>query len=124
MDSDFPHESFYKTDYKEITRLPFPEEARFLYKSASFPDQFGDYTSVFVVQTSQEIYNRLMNHLPAIGFTESNRDNRLSPETQAALTTTKYKIARAFISAEEIGKSYYVAFLDNHRTLLLRRVSW
>ncbi len=119
----FPHESFYKTDYKEITRLQCTEEAKFLYKSASFPDPFGDYTSVFVMQTSPEAYNRLINHLPRIGFTETNRDNRYSPETKAALTAAKYKIARAFISAEEIGKSYYVAFLDDRRTILLRRAS-
>ena len=42
----YPNEDFYKTDFKEVTQIEFPLDSKFIFKTATFPDHFGDYTSV------------------------------------------------------------------------------
>ncbi len=119
----YPPEDFYKEDYKQVTQLNFPEKAVFLYKFASFPDYFGDYTSVFLIQIESKEYTRLMNHLPTARFLTVNNDSRPTPETNTALAKTPATILRAF-SYEKESKRFYVALFNDHQTVLVKRQSW
>lgn len=120
----YPPEDFYKEDYKQVTQLNFPEKAVFLYKYASFPDHFGDYTSVFLIQIESKEYIRLLHHLPNAGFVTTNNDPRHLTQTQIALTKVPSQISVEFINETKESKSFYVALFNDHKTVLVRRHSW
>lgn len=120
----YPGEDFYKIDFKEVTELDCPEKADFVYKYASFPDSFGDYTSVFLIQIDPTEYDRLLHHLPNAGFVTTNNDPRHVPQTQIALTKASSQISMEFINETKEDKSFYVALFNDHKTVLVRRHSW
>lgn len=120
----YPGEDFYKIDFKEVTELDCPEKADFVYKYASFPDPFGDYTSVFLIQIDPAEYKRLLHHLPNAGFVTTNNDPRHVPQTQIALTKAPSQISMGFINETKEHKSFYVALFNDRKTVLVRRHSW
>ena len=118
----FPADEFYKEDFKEITKLDFPEQSEILYKTASYPDQFGDYTSVFAVKTTNKNYQKVLNQIRKTGFV-NKKDSWYSPETNEALSKANENIKSEYFK-EKAGKNYYLAFLKDNKTIILRRISW
>lgn len=120
----YPGEDFYKTDFKEVTGVEFPENGRFLYKTASFPDHFGDYTSVVIVQVGKDFYKILPNKLI---------DHRLR-KTKTKVSSSEFEKALSYVEDEKIvkeyklieggGVNYYVGFLSDKKTLIVKRHSW
>ena len=71
----YPTEDFYKTDFKEVTGVNFPIEARIQYKSSTFPDPFGDYQSISVVKVSRSFYDSLPSILINKGLVQQQNRN-------------------------------------------------
>ena len=67
-----PLDEFYKEKYKEVTLLDFPEKGIIKHKTASYPDQFGDYTACFVVELDSKSLKLLKNNLLKNGFIEKS----------------------------------------------------
>lgn len=122
--SIYPNEDFYKVDFKEVTQIEFPEGSKFIYKSATFPDHFGDYTSVFMFETSEKEIEKLKDQLEKLKFEEIQDDKWHSPETKTAIEKTKAKIIHQYSYEIQVGKNYYVGLFDDHKTVLARRISW
>lgn len=119
----FPDDDFYKSDYTEVTGLEFPADAKIISKTASFPDLFGDYISVFVIRTSEQKYSEILSHLKASGF-GAIEDNRHSPEMKDELNLAGLKVKTGLNSIKKTGIDFYVAFLSDNRSILVRRISW
>jgi hypothetical protein len=57
----YPQDSFYINDFEEVTGLSLPESVTVLYKSASYPDFQGDYTSEAVFEFSEDSFLKLID---------------------------------------------------------------
>jgi hypothetical protein len=66
----FPDESFYAEEFKDVTLKELPHSAKFISKSASYPDFHGDYCSQSQIRLSKNDYSKLLWEL--------HEDERLS----------------------------------------------
>ena len=120
----YPSQDFYEDDFKEVTQIEFPKNSKFIYKDATFPDHFGDYTSVFMIETSKNEIDKLKAQLEKLKFEEIQDDKWHSFETKSAIQKTKAKISNQYNYEIQDGKNYYVALFDDNKTVLIRRISW
>ncbi|MBD0254764.1 MAG: hypothetical protein ICV83_03510 [Cytophagales bacterium] len=121
----YPTEEFYREDFREVTGMEFPASGIIAYQSATYPDHFGDYTSVAVVKVDKAFYRRLLGRLPAQGFTPPG------PEDPGLLASDGIKdalagraIAREYRVEKPRGWVGYVGFLSDQETLVVQRASW
>lgn len=121
----YPTEEFYREDFREVTGTEFPANGVIAYKSATYPDQFGDYTSVSVVRVDQAFYRGLLQRLPGQGFTRPGPEdlglpasNRIKEALAGRTVVQEYSLEKPH------GKVYYVGFLSDRKTLVVQRASW
>ena len=120
----YPSDSFYMQDFKEVTGVDFPDNGEITFKTAGFPDQFGDYGSVSIIKVDRKFYEGLPNQLLRKGLTEKS-ENHGSSEFDKAMTEIKdKKIEREFSFEKGGGVYYYVAFLSDKKSLIVNRQSW
>ncbi len=123
-DAFYPDDDFYKTDFKEVTAIEFPQNGKIIYKTASFPDQFGDYTSSFLVEFDEEFINKLEiilknnNFIKKVNELNSNELNYIENRED----NIKYSVQ--YIKDDEIGKYYSIGFLNDKKSVIVTRVSW
>ncbi|MFN8335604.1 MAG: hypothetical protein U0U09_10775 [Cyclobacteriaceae bacterium] len=123
----FPTESFYKEDFKEVTGVDFPENGEIIYKSATYPDQFGDYGSTSIVKVDKEFYDGLEAHLKEKGFEDNvNSEEDSGPFDSAKISKElgSKKIEKSFSMTADGGIFYYVGFVSDKETLIVQRQSW
>jgi len=119
----YPSSEFYKTDFKEVTGIDLPINSEFEYKTAGYPDQHGDYTSVSIIEVGTEFYKKLQSDLTKNGFTENGKTIGCTEIDNAKRKLNGLKIEREF-SKENGGNFYYVAFLSDKETILVQRSSY
>ncbi|MCE9633458.1 MAG: hypothetical protein K8Q92_04660 [Methylophilales bacterium] len=84
-DAIYPPESFYISELQRLTKVILPPEAKFLYKTTSYPDIHGDYSACFIVQLSANAAEKLKDAIASEPFHETkisgcpNIDNTLKP---------------------------------------------
>lgn len=123
-DSIYPSSDFYKKDFKEVTNMEFPKSGMIKYKTASFPDHFGDYTSSFLVEFDQNDLTNLENQLKKNGVEEKD-DNMESKQ----LNYIEQKIgiknySKQYVIDTIVSKYYSIRFLDDNKSVIITRVSW
>lgn len=125
----FPTDSFYKEDFKEVTGIEFPENGEILYKTATYPDQHGDYGSTSIVKVDKEFYEGLEGQLKIKGLTDNaakSEDDLGGPfdlgEIKREIGTEK--IEKAFSMTADGGRFYYVGFVSDKETIVVQRQSW
>jgi uncharacterized protein YutD len=123
-DAFYPDESFYKSDYKEVTGIDFPNNGTIKYKTASFPDQFGDYTSSFLVKLDYINIQKLESNLRKNGFLK--KENIMhSDELEFIESKLENKAYSAEYCKEQEGGIYYsVGFLNDKKSAIITRASW
>jgi hypothetical protein len=123
-DAFYPDDAFYKTDFKEVTDVEFPQNGKIIYKTASFPDQFGDYTSSFLVEFDVEFINKLEIILKNKSFVK--KENEMSSDELDYIENRKVntKYSFQYIKDNEVGKYYSIGFLNDKKSLIVTRVSW
>ncbi len=121
----YPTEAFYREDFREVTGVAFPADGAITYQSTTFPDHFGDYTSVSVVRVDKAFYHRLLGRLPAQGFTSPGPDNlglfessRIKDQLGGRVVAQEYSVEKPN------GWVGYVGFLSDGQTLIVQRASW
>jgi len=120
----YPSESFYENDFKEVTGIELPKNAEFEYKTASFPDHFGDYTSVSLIKVENKFYTELPKKLLKKGLSE-NFEKIVSSEMDKVKSKLNGRIIEKEYALEEGGGIYYyVGFLSDKETLIIERLSW
>ncbi|CAM4389483.1 hypothetical protein [Zobellia nedashkovskayae] len=121
-DALYPSEEFYAYDFNEITGVELTEKAEFNYKTASFPDHFGDYNSVSIINVGPNFYETLIVKLSENGHSENGQRIGCNEMDKAKANLNGLKIEREF-SKEEEDKFYYVAFLSDKESVLVQRSS-
>jgi len=123
-DAIYPSVEFYKTDFKEVTNMEFPENGKIKYKTASFPDHFGDYTSSFLAEFEQNDLKKLENQLKNSRFEE--KDNKMGSNELDYIERKKGRkgYSKQYIRQRKNGKHYSVGFLDDNKSVIITRVSW
>lgn len=123
-DAFYPDDAFYKTDFKEVTAIEFPQNGKIVYKTASFPDQFGDYTSSFLVEFDEEFINKLEIILKNNNFIK--KENELNSNELNYIENRKGNINYSvqYIKDDEIGKYYSIGFLNDKKSVIVTRASW
>jgi hypothetical protein len=121
----YPTEEFYREDFREVTGVAFPANGAIAYQSATFPDQFGDYTSVSMVRVDKAFYRQLLGRLPAQGFTQPVPDDlgllesdRIKDQLAGRVVAQEYSVEKPN------GWVGYVGFLSDGQTLIVQRASW
>lgn len=118
----YPSEEFYKNDFKDVTGIDLIDSAKFKFKTAGFPDHHGDYMSVSLIQLDSETYKDLPEELLNNKLTENS--NRLGgKEMDKAKKKLKNLTIEKEFSRSADGVFYYVAFLSDHKSILVQRSS-
>lgn len=121
----YPDEEFYREDFKEVTGVALPQNAEIIYKSASYPDHFGDYASVSIINVGQTFYTQLPAHLMKKGLHE-NQEVVSSSELYEATVYIKgkFKIAKEYYKTDYEGPYYYyVGLMSDNKTIIVHRAS-
>ena len=118
----YPPTEFYKTDFKEVTGIELPKNSKFEYKTAGYPDQHGDYTSVSIIEVGIDFYKKLQSNLTEHGLSENEKRIGSREMDNAKKKMNELKITREF-SKEKGDTFYYVAFLSDKKTILVQRSS-
>lgn len=119
----YPPEEFYKADFTEVTGTEFPDRGEIIFKTASFPDHFGDYGSVSVIKVNKEFSRNLILQLRNKGFTKTTGIHGSNEVTEAFGTIDESKIERQFSMEQKVGVYYYVGFLSDEETIIVIRQS-
>jgi amino acid transporter len=120
----YPDEDYYKNDFKEVTDMEFPKSGKILYKTASYPDQFGDYTSSFLAEFENDYLQKLEANLKKKGFVK--KENNMSSEELDYIENKKGSRKYSAEYSKELngGKYYSVGFLNDNKSVVITRVSW
>ena len=120
----YPSNEFYKTDFKEVTDMEFPESGIIKYKTATFPDHFGDYTSSFLVEFNPTDLEMLEQKLKSGGFKQ--QENKMSSNALDYIERKKGRknYSKQYIRQRKNGKHYSVGFLEDNKSVIITRVSW
>ena len=119
----YPTDSFYKDDFFEVTGTEFPETGDIIYKNASYPDIHGDYQSTSVVKVDYYFFKSLPDKLVEKGlikqgntFDQFEIDDILDKYSDKTIDF-EYSIE------DEKATVYYVGFLSDKQTIIVRRAS-
>lgn len=120
-DAIFPSETFYKEEFKIATDIDFPCNGKFIFKSATYPDIHGSYSSIFCFESDSIFFQELQNKLGHIKDTTS-----LTPIAEFENGKERIK-ERALIKEFSYNKRnvyYSVGFFSDKRTILMHRVTY
>jgi hypothetical protein len=123
-DAIYPNSDFYESDYKEVTEMEFPKTGKITYKTASFPDTFGDYTSSFIVELDNQNLKKLQENLLKIGF--EKKENKTISDELEYIENKKgdKKYVDVYIKDDENDRQYSVGFLNDKKSVIITRISW
>jgi len=119
----YPPESFYREDFKEVTGVDFPYDGQILYKTATYPDHFGDYESTSVVKLPKDFYNDLPDKLLINGLVQKNTLDQFDMD-EVLEKFDGLTMQKEYSSETETPVVYYVGFLSDNETVIVRRSSW
>ena len=120
----YPSEDFYRTDFTEVTGIELPENVEFKYKSATYPDHFGDYTSISIVNVGRDFYNSLPKTLTEKGLKKNGQKIHTTEFDKALEHTDNLEIKSEYSMEEGGGVYYYIGLLTDNETIIVKRLSW
>ena len=120
----YPTDSFYFSEFKEVTLREIPKSATVKNKDASYPDFHGDYCSASLITVSKDDYLSLLNEL--------TNDRRITRNDAGEFTGSDEleKVMGSF-KREQIIHSFtrriagqedhylYIGFLDDKETIIV-----
>jgi hypothetical protein len=59
----WPGDDFYKSEFKNIVNIDFPNSGKFIRKDASYPDIHGDYCLCALIEFSEKDYQNLLAYV-------------------------------------------------------------
>ena len=119
----FPNEDFYKANFKEVTKTDFPANGEIIYKTTSFPDHFGDYSSCFLVKLDKPDLKKLRNMLKVFKF--ERKENKLRTKeldnVEGEAGNPSYKETYVYQGGD---RHYFVGFVMDGKSVVVLRASW
>jgi len=120
----YPRDSFYYSEFKEVTLRDIPKSAVIIRKDASYPDFHGDYCSASLITLSTNDYNSLLNDLTNDKQITLNKAGEICGSEELDKVMGNYKkeqIINSFtrtIPGEE-DHYLYIGFLDDKKTIVI-----
>ena len=120
----YPRDSFYYSEFKEVTLRDIPKSAVIIRKDASYPDFHGDYCSASLITLSTNDYNSLLNDLTNDKQITLIKAGEICGSEELDKVMGNYKkeqIINSFtrtISGEE-DHYLYIGFLDDKKTIVI-----
>lgn len=131
-DALYPSDRFYKDEFVEITNTPLPASAKVIHKSASYPDQHGDYSSCAVIIVSSTDFETLFQKIKSDSsfslmnqqslFIGSTEFNDVAHDFTDSDYLSKFSGAKSKYAARW-GAYVLVAFLADRKTIIIYRAS-
>lgn len=118
-----PLDSFYKEEFETVTGMSFPDNGKILYKTATYPDFGGDYTSKAIIKLDEVSINNIKNQLTRNQFEEII----FSPaEKYNAINKFKGKKMIAKYSKDDYVLTQHstVTFFEDGETIEVVLVKW
>lgn len=120
----YPTDSFYLSEFKEVTLREAPKSATVINKDASYPDFHGDYCSASLITVSNDDYALLLSEL-----TNDNRIKKTKPEeiigsseldnVMGNLKTEQIKYSFTRSIAGQENHFLFIGFLDDKKTIVV-----
>jgi len=122
--SIYPRDSFYFSEFKEVTLRMIPKTAKIIRKEASYPDFHGDYCSASLINISTADYNSLLNDLSNDNRMVKNKVNDFIGSDELDKVMGNYKteqIVQSFTRSIPGEKDHYlyIGFLDDQMTIVV-----
>ncbi len=120
----YPRDSFYYSEFKEVTLRDIPKSAVIIRKDASYPDFHGDYCSASLITLSTNDYNSLLNDLTNDKQITLNKAGEICGSEELDKVMGNYKkeqIINSFtrtIPGEE-DHYLYIGFLDDKKNIVI-----
>lgn len=120
----YPTDSFYLSEFKEVTLRDAPKSAIVRNKDASYPDLHGDYCSASLISISDDDYSYLLHELTNDKRITKNQSGEIigSDEFYKVLANFKkeqisYSFTRTIAGEED--HYLYIGFLDDKKTIIV-----
>ena len=120
----YPTDSFYFSEFKEVTLREAPKSATVINKDASYPDFHGDYCSASLITVSNDDYSSLLNELTNDKRITKNKPEEIigSSELDKVMGSFKteqiiYSFTRSIAGQED--HYLYIGFLDDKKTIVV-----
>lgn len=120
----YPTDSFYLSEFKEVTLREAPKSALVINKDASYPDFHGDYCSASLITVSNNDYSSLLNELTNDKQMTKNKPGEIigSSELYKVMGNLKteqiiYSFTRNIVGQED--HYLYIGFLDDKKTIVV-----
>ena len=120
-DAVFPSEDFYKEEFEIATDLNFPESGRLVFKSATYPDLQGSYSSIFCFESDSIFYQELQHKLDNIK--DSIQVVHMS-EFEEGKERIKERVLVKELTYSKNNVHYSVGFFSDNKTILIHRVKY
>ncbi len=120
----YPSNEFYKTNFKEVTNYEFPKNGIIRYKTASYPDTFGDFTSCFLVEFDETDLKKLEKNLINNSFVKVINNSSTEELTYIEGKINNKKYISEYSKEIKGDKHYSVGFLNDNKSVIITRVSW
>tara|TARA_B100001758_G_C18297292_1_gene550339 strand:+ start:276 stop:695 length:420 start_codon:yes stop_codon:yes gene_type:complete len=122
----YPSEDFYREEFKEATSLELPKSAKFIYKTATYPDFQGEYTTKCIINVGKHFYKKLDKKLRIKGFSEKQKNGRYKisfPEKiKSKSSKIKYLLSLENWESEPHIKCYYVGFIEDEESIVVELI--
>lgn len=118
----YPTDSFYLSEFKEVTLREPPKSAEVIRKTASYPDFHGDYCSVSLIKLSRQDYTDLNKALLADKRIIKNGEfigSREFDEIMGNFKIEQIKIGFTRQIPSEEDHYLYIGFLDDQQTIVV-----
>ena len=124
----YPSEDFYREEFKEATGIELPKSAKFIYKTATYPDFQGEYSTKFIINVGEHFYKHLDKKLRIKGFSKNQTNSRHKislPEkikSKSSKLKIKYLLSLENWDLEPLIKCYYVEFIEDEESIVVELI--
>ena len=122
----YPSEDFYREEFKEATGLELPKSGKFIYKTATYPDFQGEYSTKFIINVGKHFYKHLDEKLRIKGFSENQTNGRYKisfPEKiKSKSSKIKYLLSLEKWDSRPHIKCNYVGFIEDEESIIVELI--
>lgn len=120
----YPTDSFYLSEFKDVTLRDAPKSATIINKDASYPDFHGDYCSASLITVSNEDYSTLLNELTNDKRITKNKSGEIIGSSELDKVMGDFKTEQIIYSftrsiSEQEDHYLYIGFLEDEKTIVV-----
>jgi len=111
-----PTDGFYIDEFETNTGLEFPESGKVKSKSATYPDQHGDYSAQAVFKLDKKDFLKITEQI--------QKSSKFQIDTDKFLKQTANHQTHYLLNSKELGLVFKLKFNTKTNTIEMQRDSW